>query len=95
MPDSTDLLNRAIAHLEQLATEFATELELARPSPRKTHRHLRQKEALLTISILLPKLAAVRQAEPSSCRGAAGPSAPDVDTPSAGGHVGNLTMNSH
>ena len=63
MPDSTNLLARSIADLEQLATEFATELELARPNPGKTCRHLHQKEPLLTISILLPKLAAVRELE--------------------------------
>ena len=64
MPDSIDLIDRSIADLQQLATEFATELEFARPIPGKTSRYLRQKEALLTISILLPKLAAVRQLEP-------------------------------
>jgi hypothetical protein len=68
MPDSTDLIDPSIADLEQLATEFATELELARPLPAKSSRHLRQKEAFLTISILLPKLAAVRQLEPQPAR---------------------------
>jgi hypothetical protein len=62
--DCTDLIERSIADLQQLATEFATELEISRPRPGKTVRHLRQKEALLTISILLPKLAAVRGLEP-------------------------------
>ncbi|HVZ34790.1 MAG TPA: hypothetical protein VG963_20325 [Polyangiaceae bacterium] len=63
-PDSIALLDRSIADLQQLATEFAAELEAARPLPGKTPRHLRRKEALLTISILLPKLAAVRHLEP-------------------------------
>lgn len=64
MTDPTNLIDRSISDLEQLATEFATELEVARPVPGKTLRHLRRKEALLTISILLPKLAAVRRLEP-------------------------------
>lgn len=64
MNDPTNLIDRSISDLEQLATEFATELEIARPVPGKTLRHLRRKEALLTISILLPKLAAVRRLEP-------------------------------
>ena len=62
--DSADLIDRSIADLQQLASEFATELEMARPLPGKSLRHLRRKEALLTISILLPKLAAVRRLEP-------------------------------
>jgi len=66
MTDQTSLIDRSISDLEQLATEFATELEVARPVPGKTLRHLRRKEALLTISILLPKLAAVRRLEPQS-----------------------------
>jgi hypothetical protein len=70
MPDSTDLVDRSIADLEQLATEFATDLEVSRPVPGKTVRHFRRKEALLTISILLPKLAAVRRLEPSLPGGA-------------------------
>jgi hypothetical protein len=61
--DSIALLDRAIADLEKLATEFAAELEVVRPVPGKNLRHLRRKEALLTISILLPKLAAVRRLE--------------------------------
>jgi hypothetical protein len=64
MSDPAELIDRSIADLQQLATEFATELEVARPVPGKTLRYLRQKEALLTISILLPKLAAVRRLEP-------------------------------
>jgi len=70
MSDPTDLIDRSIADLQELATEFATELELARPLPGKTLRHLRRKEALLTISILLPKLAAVRRLEPELPGGA-------------------------
>lgn len=70
MSDPNDLIDRSIADLEQLATEFATELEVARPVPGKTLRHLRRKEALLTISILLPKLAAVRRLEPQLPGGA-------------------------
>jgi hypothetical protein len=61
--DSIALLDRSIADLEKLASEFAAELEVVRPVPGKTLRHLRRKEALLTISILLPKLAAVRRLE--------------------------------
>ncbi len=64
MTDPGNLIDRSIADLEQLATEFAIELEVARPVPGKTLSHLRRKEALLTISILLPKLAAVRRLEP-------------------------------
>lgn len=64
MTDPGNLIDRSIADLEQLATEFAIELEVARLVPGKTLRHLRRKEALLTISILLPKLAAVRRLEP-------------------------------
>ena len=64
MTDPGNLIDRSIADLEQLATEFAVELEVARPVPGKTLSHLRRKEALLTISILLPKLAAVRRLEP-------------------------------
>lgn len=64
MTDPTNLIDRSISDLQQLATEFATELERTRPVPGKSLRHLRRKEALLTISILLPKLAAVRRLEP-------------------------------
>jgi hypothetical protein len=70
MPDSTALIDRSIADLQQLASAFATELEIARPLPAKTALHLRQKEALLTISILLPKLAEVRGLEPQLTSGA-------------------------
>jgi hypothetical protein len=64
--ESISLLDRSIADLQQLATEFAAELEVVRPVPGKSLRHLRRKEALLTISILLPKLAAVRRLEPEN-----------------------------
>jgi hypothetical protein len=62
--DAIHLLDRSIADLQQLASEFAAELEFARPVPGKSLQHLRKKEALMTISILLPKLAAVRRLEP-------------------------------
>jgi hypothetical protein len=62
--DAIQLLDRSIADLQQLAIELATELERGRPVPGKTLQHLRQKEALLTISVLLPKLEAVRRLEP-------------------------------
>lgn len=63
-PDPTTLIDRSIDDLQQLATELATQVEVERPLPGKTLRHLRQKEALLTINILLPKLAAVRRLQP-------------------------------
>jgi hypothetical protein len=68
-PDSNALIDRSIADLQQLAQEFAAELEVSRPVPGKTLRHLRRKEALLTISVLLPKLAAVRRLEPDGFGG--------------------------
>jgi hypothetical protein len=67
--DAIQLLDRSIADLQQLAIELATELERARPIPGKTLQHLRKKEALLTISVLLPKLAAVRRLEPGPLGG--------------------------
>ena len=63
-PDSNALIDRSIADLQQLAHEFAAELEVVRPVPGKSLRHLRRKEALLTIAVLLPKLGAVRRLEP-------------------------------
>ncbi len=66
MSDATDLIDRSIADLQELAAELATELEKTRPVPGKSPRHLRRKETLLAISILLPKLAEVRRLEPQS-----------------------------
>jgi hypothetical protein len=62
--DAIQLLDRSITDLQQLAVELAAELERTRPIPGKTLQQLRKKEALLTISVLLPKLAAVRRLEP-------------------------------
>jgi hypothetical protein len=61
-PDVTGLIDRSIADLEDLAVLFANEVERAR------HGNLgqaqrRQKEVLLTINILLPKLRTARGAE--------------------------------
>jgi len=63
-PELSALLDRSIADLQQLAMEFARELEVGRPRPGRSLHDLRRKEALLTISVLLPKLAAVRRLEP-------------------------------
>ena len=65
-PELSALLDRSISDLQQLAMEFARELEVARPRPGRSLHDLRRKEALLTISVLLPKLAAVRRLEPES-----------------------------
>jgi len=62
-PELSALLDRSIADLQQLAMEFASELEVARPKAGRSLHDLRRKEALLTISVLLPKLAAVRRLE--------------------------------
>jgi hypothetical protein len=62
--DFIALIDRSISDLQQLAAEFAVELEHSRPVPGKSLRYLRRKEALLTINILLPKLNAVRRLEP-------------------------------
>jgi hypothetical protein len=69
--DTLQLLDRSISDLQQLAIELATELERARPVPGKTLEYLRKKEALLTITVLLPKLAAVRRLEPGPFGGSA------------------------
>jgi hypothetical protein len=69
--NSIQLLERSITDLQQLAIEFAAELERARPLPGKTLQHLRKKETLLAISVLLPKLAAVRRLDPAPLSGTA------------------------
>jgi hypothetical protein len=63
-PDARVLIDRSIGLLERLAAEFASEVAgspgraLGRDEVLRT-----RKEALLTISVLIPKLRAVRPAE--------------------------------
>lgn len=61
--DSAALIERSIVQLESLATYLANEVQRPRPAtvPPYADRRL-CKEVLLTISVLLPKLHAVRQA---------------------------------
>lgn len=59
--DVTGLIDRSIADLEDLAVRFSNEIERARHGNLGT-AELRQKEALMTINILLPKLRTAREA---------------------------------
>ena len=56
--DTLELIDRSIADLMNLAGEFASEVQAVPPSVAPSQQTLRRKEALLTISVLLPKLAA-------------------------------------
>jgi hypothetical protein len=64
----SELIDRSIADLQDLATEFSSELRPAPPSELQSDRVRRKKEVLLTISVLLPKLRAARGASPHAER---------------------------
>ena len=57
--DSSSLIERSIVLLESLAAELASEVATRPPGPLLAdERARRRKEALLTISVLIPKLRA-------------------------------------
>ena len=66
--DSSSLIDRSIELLESLAAELANEVAMRPPGPAGAdERAHRRKEALLTISVLIPKLrAASRPAAPQA-----------------------------
>lgn len=59
-PETAALIERSIADLQGLPAQFASEMQALPPSAVPTTEDARRKEALLTISVLLPKLAAAR-----------------------------------